>query len=194
MDGQPRQPAKPLRADARRNRERVLAAAKTIFETEGVFAPLDEIARRAGVGAGTVYRHFPTKEALLEAIVVGNMEALIAEAGALAEADDPEAAFFTFFERMTEQGAVNRAFTEVLTQAGVNMRSVAGHTGRDLLDALATLLTRAQRAGKVREDLTAQQVKALLVGVLAGGDWLGGTPEDRHHLLEVVADGLRVRR
>ncbi|MEV7010116.1 helix-turn-helix domain-containing protein [Streptosporangium sp. NPDC051022] len=193
MDTQPRQPAKPLRADARRNRERVLAAAREIFEAEGVFAPLDEIARRAGVGAGTVYRHFPTKEALLEAIVVGNMEALIEEAALLCEAGDPEAAFFAFFERMVEQGAANRAFTGVLTRAGVDVRSVAGHRGRDLLDALATLLTRAQRAGKVREDLTAQQVKALLVGVLAGGDWLGGTQEDRRHLLKVVADGLRLR-
>ena len=83
-----------LRADARRNRQRVLDAATAAFATEGVAVPVDEIARRAGVGAGTVYRHFPTKEALVEAIVLSRVEWLIGEARVLAGTDDPGTAFF----------------------------------------------------------------------------------------------------
>jgi AcrR family transcriptional regulator len=191
MNATPAQPAKPLRADARRNRERVLAAAKAAFEVDGLAVPLDEIARRAGVGAGTVYRHFPTKEALFGAIVLGNIEELTARARELADADDGGAAFLAFFASMVEHGAINRAFAHALTQAGADLQSIAGRASRDLLDALAALLTRAQRAGAVREDVTAVQVKALLIGVFAGTDWLGGAEEDRRQLVEVVCAGLR---
>jgi AcrR family transcriptional regulator len=143
------------------------------------------------VGAGTVYRHFPTKEALFEAIVVGNIEELTAQAHSLAGARDAGAAFFAFFARMVEHGAVNRAFTGALTQTGADLQSVAGRASRDLLDAPTALLARAQQTGAVRQDVTALQVKALLIGVFAGSDWLGGTEEDRRHLVEVISDGLR---
>lgn len=108
-----------------------------------------------------------------------------------AAADDAGTAFFVFFTRMADQGTTNRAFTAALTQAGADVQSVAGRASAELLDALAVLLTRAQQAAAVRNDLTAQQVKALLIGVLAGSEWLGGTEHDRHHLIEVIADGLR---
>src|SRR5260370_4133101 len=78
-----------MRADARRNRARVLEVAQAVFATEGLAVPIDEIARRAGVGAGTVYRHFPTKEALFEAIVISRVERLTEEGGSLASAEDP---------------------------------------------------------------------------------------------------------
>src|SRR5580704_7958811 len=82
-------PAKrPLRVDARQNRERVLDVAKAVFSAEGLDVPIDEIARRAGLGVGTLYRHFPTKGALFQAIVLGRMEHLVEEARALAEAPD----------------------------------------------------------------------------------------------------------
>ncbi|MBB5139733.1 AcrR family transcriptional regulator [Thermocatellispora tengchongensis] len=184
---------RPLRADARRNRERVLRAARAAFEAEGVGVPLDEIARRAGVGAGTVHRHFPTKEALLEAIILGTMESLAAEARAGCDSDDPGAAFAAYFARLAEEGMMNRAFTEVLRQAGVDMGAVAGQAGRDLLDAFGALLARAQRAGAVRADVTPRQVKALLIGVFAGADWLGGGGDERRRLVAVVLDGLRAR-
>jgi len=96
---------RPLRADARRNRDRVLEAARTSFGAEGSDVSLDEIARRAGVGAGTVYRHFPTKEALFEAVVFDRMEELVEEACALSDDPDPGRAFSSFVERLAREGA-----------------------------------------------------------------------------------------
>src|SRR5438105_699085 len=83
-----------LRADARRNRQRVLEAAEAVLATHGLAAPIDEIARAAGVGVGTVYRHFPTKEALLEAIVLSHLEPILAEVRSLLTAADPGGALF----------------------------------------------------------------------------------------------------
>jgi AcrR family transcriptional regulator len=182
---------RPQRADARRNRERVLAAAKEAFEAEGISVPLDEIARRAGVGAGTVHRHFPTKESLLEAIVVGNMQALTEHAWSLLSIAKAGTAFFDFFALMVERGASNRALTAALAQAGTDVQTVAQQPGSELLEAVAALLARAQQAGTVRADVTAQHVKALLIGVYAGSDWLGGTARDRRRLVDVIIDGLR---
>ena len=96
---------RPLRADARRNRDRVLEAARTAFAAEGSDVPLDEIARRAGVGAGTVYRHFATKEALFEAVVFDRIGELVEEARALSDDPDPGRAFSSFVERLGREGA-----------------------------------------------------------------------------------------
>ena len=93
-----------LRADAERNRQRVLQVAQELFATEGLAVPIDGIARRAGLGVGTLYRHFPTKEALFEAIVVGRMEQLVEAARAGARAHDRGGAFFGFLTRMVEEG------------------------------------------------------------------------------------------
>src|SRR5262245_28258757 len=92
-----------LRADARRNRDRVLEAARRAFAEQGYAVPLDEIAAAAGVGPGTVYRHFPTKEALFEAVSVANVQDLAADARARAEAADPGSALAGFLDRLTEQ-------------------------------------------------------------------------------------------
>src|ERR1700680_1105959 len=94
--------ARPLRADAQRNRARLLDVAEVVFASKGIAASTEEIAREAGVGIGTVFRHFPTKEALLEAVFVRRLEQLAAHADALADAYDPGAAFFTFFSHVVE--------------------------------------------------------------------------------------------
>jgi AcrR family transcriptional regulator len=183
--------ARPLREDARRNRERVLAAAKAAFEANGVSVPLDEVARRAGVGAGTVHRHFPTKEALFEAIVVGNMERLTADARRHGRAADPGDAFFRFFGRLVEHGAKNRALTAALALGATDVPSVTATANQALFAAMSDLLTRAQHAGAVRPDIDARQVKAALIGVIAGSDWLGGRGRDRRHLVALICDGFR---
>src|ERR1700728_3738805 len=117
-DGSPTPPMRPLRADARRNRDRVLDAARAAFGAEGSDASLDEIARRAGVGAGTVYRHFPTKEALFEAVVIDRMGELIQEAQALLVDPDPGRAFASFVERLGREGALKRDLVEALANDG----------------------------------------------------------------------------
>ena len=110
---------RPLRADARRNRAKVLAAAEEVFASEGLAVPIDEVARRAGVGVGTVYRHFPTKEALFEAIVVARLEALVERAEELATSDDPGTAMFTFISELVDLAVQKKDLTEELARAGV---------------------------------------------------------------------------
>jgi AcrR family transcriptional regulator len=100
---------KALRADARRNRGRVLAAAEEVFAAEGVGAPTEAVARRAGVGIGTVFRHFPTKEALLEAVLVERLRGLAEHARAAAADPDAGGALFGFLEHVVTQSAAKNA-------------------------------------------------------------------------------------
>src|ERR1700734_3523975 len=105
---------RPLRADAARNREKVLRAAREAFAESGYGVPLDEIAARAGVGPGTVYRHFPTKEALFEAVVTARLEDLLEDGRRRARTDDPEAAFFGFMARVAEEGMAKRDLPDAI--------------------------------------------------------------------------------
>src|SRR3954465_10653266 len=104
---------RPLRADAARNRARVLEVAYETFAEQGLSVPIDEIARRAGVGAGTVYRHFPTKEALFEAVIGERMRFLVGRARELLAAD-PSAALFEFLREMVRTGAADHGMVEAL--------------------------------------------------------------------------------
>ncbi len=175
-----------LRADARRNRARVLEVAAGIFAAEGLSVPVHEIARRAGVGTGTVSRHFPAKEDLFEAILLGRMEQLSATADALADARDPGTAFFTFFATLVRAGAANRGLAEALAGAGYDLEDVAARAGYDVPGRLRDLLARAQQAGTVRPEIDYADVKALLAGCLArDGE---GAALDR--IIAVVCDGL----
>jgi AcrR family transcriptional regulator len=179
---------RPLRADARRNRERILQTAYTVFAAEGLAVPIDEIARRAGVGAGTVYRHFPTKESLLEAIVLARVERLVAHAQHLIATAEPQSAFFDFFTYMVGEGLANRALADGLAGVGIDVEAAASIAERDLQAVFAELLDRAQRAGVVREDIDAADVKALIVGCVSIR-----RQRPSNHLIEIVLDGLRLR-
>ena len=183
----------PLRADARRNRARILEAAEAVFPVSGLSAPVEEIARRAGVGIGTVYRHFPTKEALFEAILVSRIERLTEEAGSLSSATDAGAAFFDLFTRMVEEAGARKAFAEALARAGVDVKAATSAAGLELLRELGALLTRAQQAGAVRHDVDLDRVTALLVGACLAaehGNLDGGLQAGA---LAIVFDGLRAR-
>lgn len=173
-----------LRADARRNRARVLAAAEEAFAADGLAVPLDDIARLAGVGAGTVYRHFPSKEALFQAVVLERIEQFVEEARALVTAEDPGEAFFGYFARVIKQASLNRAICEALGESGHAFKSDAGD---DFRVAFAALLARAQAVGAVREDVDGDDLRALIVGCLAVERYSPGS----RHLLQVVLDGLR---
>ncbi|SUA42684.1 DNA-binding transcriptional repressor AcrR [Nocardia africana] len=121
------QGAKPLRADARRNRDQVLAVAREMLSVDGSAASFDEIARRAGVGVGTVYRHFPTRAALFEAVVVGRVEQFTERARGLAGADSaPEDAFFDYFTHLVGEVALNQPCAKLWTTATRPSRSPTG--------------------------------------------------------------------
>ena len=181
---------RPLRADARRNRARVLDVAQEMFLAEGMAVPIDAIAERAGVGVGTVYRHFPTKEALFEAIMRQRIQAMITMAEDLAEADDPGAAFFGYFTHIVEQAETSKGVHEALVKAGFPLDESVGPLAAQMRDAMGALLKRAQAAGAVRPDLTATDAKALMAGV-AEMRKLGGDPDAT---LAVVMAGMRAHQ
>lgn len=179
------------RADARRNRERVLAAAKGCFAEHGLDAQMDEIARAAEVGVGTVYRHFPTKQALAEAIAADHFDRLAASAREALEDPDPWAGFSGFLRRSAQVQAGDRALAEVMA-ADPEVMCDAASRRPDLHEALAELVRRAQDAGSLRRDLVPADVPMLICGVgratLAGST--GPTMSTRRYL-EIVLDGLR---
>ena len=205
MSSQPPQPApaKPspahrsdreLRADARRNRERVLRTAQQLFATEGLGVSLDEIARRAGVGPGTVHRHFPAKEELYLAVATDMLQRLVAEAEVLAASGDP-AALFTLLSAMVASGAENAAVKSALAAAEFDLRTAAPGVAADLTRHVADLLDRARGAGAVRGDATVDEVMALVAGAFAAIHHANAvTSRERSaHIAEIILDGLRPR-
>ena len=178
-----------MRADARRNREAILSAAGRAFAEEGLGVPVDEIARRAGVGAGTLYRHFPTKEALFEAILVEHMEQLADQARAGIDADEPGQALFEFMGRLAAEAGAKRSLIEALSGAGVDIKASASDTKAQLEEAFTRLLERAQAAGQVRPDVTISDLFGLVMGACA----LSGEGADcsQSRMLSVICAGLR---
>lgn len=178
---------RPLRADALRNRGKILSAAREVFAVSGYDVPLDEIAARAGVGPGTVYRHFPSKEALFEAVVTARVQDLIEDARARAAAEDPGSAFFGFLGRVRQEAAAKRDLPDAM--------ALAGGLQDDLNAALDVLLRRAQQAGEVRPGITTPDLILLLKGLFRSiNDAPGAADPDRtDRLLAVLTDGLRPR-
>ena len=177
-----------LRADARRNRARVLAVAAEVFAAEGLSVPVHEIARRAGVGTGTVSRHFPTKEDLFAAILLDRMEHLTRQADELAATRGAGDAFFAFFAMVAGEGVANRGLAEALAGAGYDLDAAGAQAGFDVSGRLSTMLTRAQQAGDVRADVGYLDVKALLGACLArdAADAAALAP-----VITVICQGLR---
>ncbi len=182
----------PMRADARRNRSAILVAAETAFAEEGLGVPVDEIARRAGVGAGTLYRHFPTKEALFEAVVVEHMQRLAETARSLADHDHPGQAVFDFLSRLAAEGAAKRDLIEALMGAGVDVKSRAVEPKQAIEAAFTALLDRAQAAGDIRADVSVADLFGLVMGTC---QFAGSHPDDcsQSRMLSIVCDGLRLR-
>jgi AcrR family transcriptional regulator len=173
------------RRHAARNREKVLRAAREVFAESGYGVPLDEIAVRAGVGPGTVYRHFPAKEALFEAVVTARVEDLVADARARAGGADPGEAFFGYLARMAAESAAKRDLPDAI--------SIAGSLRDDLNAALDVLLRQAQQAGAVRADVRTADLMVLLRGMFAS--LAGNTdPSLREIVFAVLTDGLRPPR
>jgi AcrR family transcriptional regulator len=186
----PKTEERPLRADARRNRERILQAARFACAEHGASVQMDDVARGAGVGVGTVYRHFPTKEALIEALVAEKFRVTSDNIRRALEIDDPWEAFAEALRSNAEVMAADAGLRDALIRLGPDVPH--SDEARAELDELGgRLISRAQAAGALREDVTAQDIGALMAGLCTsmahpGLDW-------RRHL-ELLLDGLRARR
>lgn len=186
-------PTRPQRADARRNRERILEAARAEFALRGDEAQMDDVARRAGVGVGTVYRHFPTKEALMVELVRQKFVGFRREVErALGEGGDPFEALAGVLRRNAEVAAGDGAARFALTGLDASAFAAVEPELAALRRATEELMEPARRAGALRPDATADDIPMLMCGVSAtmghprpGFDW-------RRHL-ELVIDGLRAR-
>ena len=175
---------RPLRADARRNRERILRAARAVFAEKGREAQVDDVARRAKVGVGTVYRHFPTKEALLEALALEQFERITGWArDALAEEDAWKA-----FEAMIWRGAELQASDRALMEAVADAKSRVARDAHELHACTEELLARARAAGVARADATAEDVQLMMCGL---GSVMQRPGEIWRRYLELMLDGLR---
>ncbi len=187
--------SKPLRADARRNRARVLEAAESVFATKGTGAPTEEVARAAGVGIGTVFRHFPTKEALLEAVLYARLQRFVDEAETVvaAESGDPGGAFFAFLTSWIEMSSAKNAYFEALTAAGVTVPKTESDIGARLIESLGVLLSRAQGVGAVRDDLVVGELITVIIGTARAAEYAGPDARLRDRAVAILFDGLRPR-
>jgi AcrR family transcriptional regulator len=181
---------RPLRADARDNRARILAAAEDVFG-QSPNASTDEVAKLAEVGIATVFRHFPTKVELLEAVLTDRLERLRDRAIELSHDDDAGAAFFGFFSQVVAESASKLAIAEALSASGTVAGQAAKDAGAGMREAFGSLLDKAQQAGAVRRDAGFAEVYALLVGCSRGATATGLAPEVRDRMLGLVYDGLR---
>jgi AcrR family transcriptional regulator len=180
--------ARPMRADGRRNRLRVIEVAFDVFAAEGLSVPVHEIARRAGVGTGTVSRHFPTKELLFEAVFMSRVERLGDIGQALLASGDPGEAFFAYFAAIVAEGAANKGLAEALAGAGYDLGAAFSHSQHDIMGVMGQLLNRAQRAGAVRDDVETDDVKALITGCVARE----ASAQDR--MISIARTGLEAPR
>lgn len=179
------------RADAQRNRQRVLDVADRLFAERGTAVTLGEIATAAGVGAGTVYRHFPTKDALMATVLDRRTEQLT-EWGRRVRAElPPGEAFFAFLRHVADHAFANRAICEALASRGDWYQPLrTGESGCRVDSPLALMLKEAQRAGAIRADLGAEDARAMMLGCVAMAQVLD-SPERAGHLAEIMWGALR---
>src|SRR5690348_1790988 len=182
---------RPLRQDAERNRQRILVAAAEVFNERGLEVSLDEIARHAGVGVGTVYRRFRTKEELIEALFMDRLEMIAAIADEALASPDPWSGLVSFMERMAETMAGNVGLRQMLMFAtyGRDLVAVARQHNAPLIEQL---VQRAQAAGQLRTDIRQTDI-ALLVLVLTETTQLAyaANPDIWRRYLTLILDGMR---
>ena len=181
-----------MRADARRNRARILAAAEKVFAEQGPSGSTEQVAAEAEVAIGTVFRHFPTKQALLQAIMKDLLARLADQAGELAAQEDPGAGLYTFFASLVGQAAAKKTVVELLANAGIDVP--ISDSVQTLRHSIETLLVQAQRAGSVRDDVRLDTVIALLNSACQGAVHAGWDLDLQDRTLAVIFDGLRPAR
>jgi AcrR family transcriptional regulator len=190
---------RPMRADAVRNRQRVLESAAAALAESGPDVALEEIAARAGVGIGTLYRHFPDRSALLVAVYREGFDTLAALGEELASSDDPRAALQHFLEANLEFSRSHRALAADVIRSALDQLAADRPDAVDLESPCqllcargAELLNRAQEAGAVRADVDIDQVMRLVAGIaMATDECTGSRQHSGRHLLALVFDGLQ---
>ena len=182
--------ARPLRADAQRNRDKLLAAATAAFAEAGEEVPLETIAARAGVGIGTLYRHFPSRDALIVAAYQHEVDALCAAAADLIATRPADAALRAWAERFADYIATKRAMGDALRSAVASDAPLFADTRARILGALRLLLDAGAASGTLRADVTPDDVMRIINGIW----YLPACPEWRDtvgRMLDLVIDGLR---
>jgi len=182
------------RSDARRNRERIVEAARAAFAEQGPDAQIDDIARRAEVGVGTVYRHFPTKDALIGELIRVKLTALRDRARRkLAEGGDPGEAFKGFLREQADVIAKDAALQQMLWAETKETLVPVAPVIEEVNEAVGELISRAQEAGAVRPDFEVDDVRTFMcgLGAIMAADARGVMPFDWRRQLEFMLDGLR---
>ncbi|MEV6373319.1 TetR/AcrR family transcriptional regulator [Micromonospora musae] len=182
--------AQRTRSDARRNRDLIIAAARKAVAAQGTDTSLREIARRAGVGIGTLYRHFPTREAMLEALLDADFEALRLRADSLLAAPSPDEALLTWLREMAAGSATYRGLPESIMDALADEESRLHITCAQMRSAGGRLLERAQRAGSVRDDVSITEVISLVLGLAWAAERAGEATDLAARLLTTAMYGL----
>ncbi|MET9954648.1 helix-turn-helix domain-containing protein [Streptomyces sp. NPDC006339] len=180
-----------MRADARRNHARLLAEARAAFAAHGTDASLEDIARRAGVGIGTLYRHFPSREALLGAVFQDALAALLDRSAELAEAPDPCAALVSWLRTLIAHAGEYRGLAIVLMSVAEDGSSVLAGCGEPLRAAGEPLLARARETGAVRADVSIGDLMKLTHAIALAAERSPEDPELADRLLDLTVRGLR---
>jgi AcrR family transcriptional regulator len=186
----PGMPARPMRADARRNRDAIFDAAVEVFGGRGVEASLEDIARRAGVGIGTLYRHFPTREALVFGIYNHEVELLSRSAPALAAELPADEALREWMRRFVRYAATKRGLVGMLRTMMQTDAELFAQTRKLIHAAAELLLVAAAEAGDIRDDISADDLMRSMGGICMANDQ-SGPPEGAARLVDLVFDGLR---
>jgi len=183
---------KPLRKDAARNREKLLAAAVGLFAERGTEGSLEEVAKRAGVGIGTLYRHFPTCDALVEAAYRNEVAQLRAAADELLAEQPADAALEAWMGRFVEYASAKRGMRDALHSIAGGGSDLFAETRGQVTEAVAVLLAAGAEAGTLRRDVEAEDVLRAMgaIWMVADGD---DFTEQAMRVLRLVLDGLRYR-
>jgi AcrR family transcriptional regulator len=180
---------RPMRADARRNRERLVAAAREVFTEQGVAASMEAIARRAGVGVGTLYRHFPTRPDLVEAVYQEDVQELADAAQRAVATLEPGPAVHAFFDAFVRYAQAKKTLLTELHQAFEKNPALRSRNRETIEASFDLVINRAKEAGAVRSDVTGSDIMQLVSPVCTNESI---SPDQTRRLMGMILDGLRV--
>ncbi|MFF5483577.1 TetR/AcrR family transcriptional regulator [Streptomyces sp. NPDC012935] len=180
-----------MRADARRNHERLLAEARSAFAAHGTDASLEDVARRAGVGIGTLYRHFPNRDALLSAVFEDAVGDLLTRSRELLAAPEPCAALVTWLREMVTHAGEYRGLARSLMSVSYDNTSALARCSGPIREAGGALLARAQESGAVRPDVSINDLLQLTHAIALAAEETPGDPDLADRLLRLTLRGLK---